>query len=520
MIIGLDARVRLVADLEFPDARRWDHLFGWLVDLAFQSTSVSGEARGSGHGQLGLSKREPARQSRKQFEAMSVVLKKAGFDVVELKRDLNVNEMRRALRDFSDTVRDADIAIVYFAGHGIEIDGTNYMIPVDAVLERDIDAFDEAIPLDRILTVIEPAKQLRLVILDACRDNPFNKTMKRSIGSRAIGRGLAKVEPESPNTLIAFAAKAGSTASDGDSKNSPFTAALVKYLPRPGLDLRRAFGYARDDVLKATDNRQEPFIYGSLGGDDVALVPAPSKTTADAAKPVDETRLELAFWESIKNEKNPELFQAYLNRYPKGAFADIATINLSQQKTAALELATVEQPNDKVELSDAASLHEVRERLYELNFDPGSFDGPMSTAAHQAIWEFERANKLASTGEVTQGLLRRLRDISGLKPWGAIVYSKASNQWGMAWSQDTRKAAVASARTSCGDASQCSTEISFLGRNAASSPTRNPSWAIVARADIQKAKDDALSGCRRRGNACRIIASVCADGAQRLQAAN
>src|SRR6202035_4503804 len=109
-------------------------------------------------------------------EAMSAMLKKAGFDVVELKRDLNVSEMRRALRDFSDTVRDADFAIIYFAGHGIEINGNNYLIPVDAVLERDIDAFDEAIPLDRILTVIEPARQLRLVILDASRDNPFKKT--------------------------------------------------------------------------------------------------------------------------------------------------------------------------------------------------------------------------------------------------------------------------------------------------------------------------------------------------------
>ena len=453
-------------------------------------------------------------------EAMSAMLKKAGFDVVELKRDLNVSEMRRALRDFSDTVRDADVVIVYFAGHGIEIDGVNYVIPVDAVLERDIDAFDEAIPLDRILTVIEPAKQLRLVILDACRDNPFNKTMKRSIGSRAIGRGLAKIEPETPNTLIAFAAKAGSTASDGDGKNSPFTAALVKYLPRPGLDLRRAFGYARDDVLKATNNKQEPFIYGSLGGDAVALVPAPVETTAGTPKPLVDAALELAFWESIKNDKNPDLFQAYLNRYPKGVFADIATLNLRQQKTAALESATVEQPDDKVKLSDPASLHEVRERLYELNFDPGSFDGPMSAAAQQAVREFEQASKLASTGEATQGLLRRLREISGLKPWGSIVYSKASNKWGMAWSLDTRKAAVASARASCGDASRCSIEISFFGTECGVFAHSESSWAMVARADIQKAKEDALSDCQRKGKACRIIASVCADGAQRLQTAN
>ena len=177
------------------------------------------------------------------------------------------------MRDFADDARSADFAIVYFAGHGIEIQGTNYLIPIDAVLERDIDAFDEAIPLDRLLNVIEPAKQLRLVILDACRDNPFAKTMKHAVASRAIDRGLAKVEPMSPNTLIAYAAKAGSTAADGNSKNSPFTAALVKYLPTPGLDLRMAFGFVRDDVMKVTRNRQEPFIYGSLGGNDVALVP-------------------------------------------------------------------------------------------------------------------------------------------------------------------------------------------------------------------------------------------------------
>lgn len=451
-------------------------------------------------------------------EAMAATLKNAGFDVVEFKRDLSNAEMRRTLRDFSDTVRDADVAIVYFAGHGIEIDGVNYIVPIDAAFERDIDAFDEAIPLDRLLTVIEPAKQLRLVILDACRDNPFSRTMKRTMAGRSIGRGLAKVEPESTNTLIAFAAKAGSTALDGDGGNSPFTGALVKYLPRPGLDVRRAFGYVRDDVLKATNNRQEPFIYGSLGGDDVALVPGADRAAADVARQPDEKSLELAFWESIKNEKNPELFRAYLNRYPKGVFADIARISLQEQKTAALNAATVQQPNDKIVISDAATLREIRERLYELNFDPGSFDGPLNTATHQAVREFEEANKLASTGEVTQGLLRRLRDISGLKPWGAIVYAKSSNKWGMAWAQDTRKAAVASARASCGDPAGCSTEISFFGTECGAFAHSDASWAMAARADIQKAKDDVQSDCRRKGKACRTIASVCADGAHRQEA--
>ena len=206
--------------------------------------------------------------------AVAEMFRAARFEVVESKRDLNNTEMRRVLRDFTDKSRDADMAVVYYAGHGIEVDGMNYLIPVDAILDRDSDAYDEAITLDRVLQVIEPARKLRLVILDACRDNPFARTMKRTVASRALGRGLAGVEPGKPNTLIAFAAKGGSTADDGAGSNSPFTTALLKHLTTPGLDLRKAFGLIRDDVIKATGNKQEPFVYGSLGGIDVSLVPA------------------------------------------------------------------------------------------------------------------------------------------------------------------------------------------------------------------------------------------------------
>ena len=189
------------------------------------------------------------------------------------------------LREFADKANDADIAVIYYAGHGIEVDGNNYLIPVDAKLERDNDVYDEAFSLDRVLVSVESAKKLRLVILDACRDNPFAQTMKKTVATRAIGRGLAKVEPASPNTLIAYSAKAGSTAADGNGKNSPFTTALSNHLTTPGLDVRRAFGFVRDDVLKSTNNRQEPYVYGSLGGDDVPLVPAPAAAAAPAAAP-------------------------------------------------------------------------------------------------------------------------------------------------------------------------------------------------------------------------------------------
>ncbi|MEY9753531.1 caspase family protein [Bradyrhizobium yuanmingense] len=255
------------------------------------------------------------------------MFRKAGFDTVDIKLDLNGSEMRRALRDFGGKARDAGVAVVYYAGHGIELDGVNYLIPTDATLETDSDVLDETIALDRALFAVEPAKQLRLIILDACRDNPFAKTMKRTIASRAIGRGLAKVEPTSPNTMIAFAAKAGSTASDGDSKNSPFAAALVERLPTPGLDLRKAFGFVRDDVLKNTGYKQEPFVYGSLGGDDVALVPAKPVATGPQANPDSEIRRD---YELALQLGTRDVWTAFLNRYPSGFYTDLAKAQLNR----------------------------------------------------------------------------------------------------------------------------------------------------------------------------------------------
>jgi hypothetical protein len=259
--------------------------------------------------------------------AMTETLKAANFDIVEAKRDLKATEMRRTLRDFADKARDADVALVYFAGHGIEVDGTNYLIPTDALLERDTDVYDEAFSLERILVTIEPAKKLRLVILDACRDNPFVKNMKRTTASRAIPRGLAKVEPASPNTLIAYSAKAGSTALDGDSKNSPFTAALVRHIATPGLDLRKAFGFVRDDVMKNTSNRQEPYVYGSLGGDDVPLVPVAAVASGPAVSAQADTRrdYELALQLATKDGWN-----AFLTQHPDGFYASLAKSQLAK----------------------------------------------------------------------------------------------------------------------------------------------------------------------------------------------
>ena len=172
-----------------------------------------------------LPDRSAASQSRKGCELGRKMFKDAGFDTVDVQLNVGNLEFKRAIRKFEAAADQADIAVVYYAGHGLEIGGTNYLIPVDARLASDRDADDEAIPLERLVSSADGAKRLRLIILDACRDNPFVGTMRRErkVANRAVSAGLGKVEPTSTDTLIAYAAKAGSTADDGDGQHSPFT---------------------------------------------------------------------------------------------------------------------------------------------------------------------------------------------------------------------------------------------------------------------------------------------------------
>jgi formylglycine-generating enzyme required for sulfatase activity len=349
----------------------------------------------------------PARDA----DAMSDMFMKAGFDVVQAKHDLGIGEMRRALRDFSDDARDADVAIVYYAGHGMEVDGINYLIPVDAILERDIDAYDEAVPIDRVLTVIEPAKQLRLVILDACRDNPFGKNMKRTVASRAVGRGLAKVDPVNPNTLIAFAAKAGSTATDGDEKNSPFTAALLRHLPRPGLDLRKAFGFVRDDVMKVTRNRQEPYIYGSLGGDDVALVPAPPPV-------IDTNKAARDDYEFAQQINVIAAWDSFISKYPSGFYSDLARMQrekLIAAKAAADEAGRLAAQRKALEDARAAEAERAKIAAQAKAAEDAKIQAEQAAATERAKAAEKAAEKAAVREKIEQAAKLAGVEIDGSK---------------------------------------------------------------------------------------------------------
>lgn len=329
---------------------------------------------------------------------VAAMLKAAGFDAVETRLNLPADEMRKALREFGSRSQEADIAVVYYAGHGIELDGINYLIPVDAALESDADVLDATVPLDRVLFAVDPARRLRLIILDACRDNPFASRMKRSVASRSVSRGLAKVEPTSPNTLIAFAAKAGSTAADGDSGNSPFAAALVKYLPKPGLDVRRAFGFVRDDVLKITGNRQEPYVYGSLGGDDLPLVAAKS---VDVSAPPDPTADVRRDYELALQLGSRMGWASFLKSHPSGFYADLAKGQLDKiaaeearaagDKGRPAEQRQADKDTAKPGTEAAASAHgiDISAHLASLNGKWNTVvDCPREGAADGYIWRF------------------------------------------------------------------------------------------------------------------------------------
>ncbi|MCK1385598.1 caspase family protein [Bradyrhizobium sp. 21] len=194
-------------------------------------------------------------------------LRATGFEKVTLRTNLGRDQLIQALRTFATQAERADWSVIYYAGHGIEVGGVNYLIPVDATIGSDRDMSFEAIALDQVLNVAERARKLRLVVLDACRNNPFAARMKRtlSVASRSVSRGLAPIEPDA-GTLVVFAAKDGEVALDGDGAHSPFTTAFVKDIRVPGLEVRRLFDTVRDDVIEMTGGKQKPFSYGSVSG--------------------------------------------------------------------------------------------------------------------------------------------------------------------------------------------------------------------------------------------------------------
>lgn len=192
-------------------------------------------------------------------------LRGLGFQTVSLAADLGRDQFFAALREFGREAEKADWAVVYYAGHGMEIGGINYLIPTDARLAADRDAESQAVALEQVIAAVSGARKLKLVMLDACRDNPFEKNMQHSIALKLVSKGLSNIEPEA-GFMVVYAAKHGETAMDGDAQNSPFATVLAREIKVPKLEVRRLFDIVRDEVWQVTNRQQQPFTYGSLPG--------------------------------------------------------------------------------------------------------------------------------------------------------------------------------------------------------------------------------------------------------------
>ena len=196
--------------------------------------------------------------------AVGDAFERLGYTVTRL-MDADYDALRKGLRRFKQAARGKEVAVVFYAGHGIGVAGRNFLVPVDAELGYADAVEDEAIPLDRLMSAVGNTRHLDLVILDACRNNPFVASMKGS--RRSIDRGLARVETTG-KTMVAYAAKHGKTADDGDGTHSPYTEALLQYLEAPGLEVRKLFGKVHDAVVDTSKRRgrvQEPWTYEALG---------------------------------------------------------------------------------------------------------------------------------------------------------------------------------------------------------------------------------------------------------------
>lgn len=288
------------------------------------------------------------RNPRNDAEAVAAALTRLGFRVVK-GIDADQASLRRLVRTFSHDIETASIALFFYAGHGLQLNGKNYMIPVDARLESEADVDFEAMDVNFVLRQMERKDRINIVLLDACRNNPLTAKLARNMGERSafVGRGLARMET-GVGTFIGFATQPENVALDGEGANSPFTLALLKHIETPGLDIEVMMRRVREEVIAMTGGRQVPWSNSSLVGDRVVLMPAAlavEEPTSQAPQPTpatppsdrdgaNERDIEIAYWNSVKDSRNPAFLRAYLNAYPEGSFANLARTMLNELEPA------------------------------------------------------------------------------------------------------------------------------------------------------------------------------------------
>jgi Caspase domain/Putative peptidoglycan binding domain len=354
-------------------------------------------------------------------KAMAGVLRNAGFDVVE-GINLTRDKMTERLLEFGKKTQGADVAVFFYAGHGIAVDGTNYLLPVDADIKSEMDVkLGNAINVDLTLDQTMSDSKVKLVFLDACRDNPFAAKIKAGASTRSVSvqTGLAEMK-SGEGTLIAFATGPGQTALDGqEGTNSPFTRALMANITQPGVEIQQAMTMVRAQVNEETKKGQLPWGHTNLIGA-VYLNPAAapaggpavaSNTPAAPAASSGGSDVELEFWRSIKESNKPEELNAYLTNYPNGQFKSLALARIASLEngpsTTTRNLTTGVDPatfnaesnqttEDQIGL-DKGQRRDVQRRLNGLGFDT-KVTGTFNESTRSVISRWQAARGYTKSG--------------------------------------------------------------------------------------------------------------------------
>jgi hypothetical protein len=362
--------------------------------------------------------------------SMAKLLRNVGFDVVE-GSNLTRDKMTEKLLDFGKKAEGADVALFFYAGHGIAVNGTNYLLPIDADLKSEMDVkLGAAINVDLTLEQTMGDAKVKLVFLDACRDNPFAAKIRSAKATRSLSveSGLADMK-SGQGTLIAFATGPGQTALDGEAgTNSPFTRALLANIASPGVEIQQAMTRVRAQVNEETNKNQLPWGHTDLIGE-VYLNPvaalaggpvAAPNTPAVASGPVSE--IELEFWRSVKDSNKPEELNAYLTNYPNGTFKPLALARIASLQdgpstatrnlTTGIDPATFTEEADQTAEDqlglDRSQRRDVQRRLTGLGFDT-KVSGKFDETTRAVITRWQAARGYPKTGYLNNNQLRALQ---------------------------------------------------------------------------------------------------------------
>jgi len=267
---------------------------------------------------------------------ISTTLKGLGFEVA-LAVDATHQAMENEILRFGRKLRKGGVGLFYFAGHGVQVSGRNYLIPIDANVDSESDIQFETVDAGRVLGKMEDAGNgINIVILDACRNNPFAGKF------RSGSSGLAKMEAPT-GSILAYATAPGSVAADGEGRNGLYTAKLLKFIGQQGLSIEDCFKMVRIEVMEASENRQVPWESSSLTANFYFVSPEPVNVATKDSRPSES--FELLFWESVKDSKDVKQYQSYIDAFPNGTFITLANIYI--EKYGVKDSAAVEQRNEQ-----------------------------------------------------------------------------------------------------------------------------------------------------------------------------